>query len=114
MHLSFSSILCFIFAGYVINTIWTLAEIFIPPECGRGEKCYASYLSSDPSLNLILFTSLTENPYYDGSAAESASRIHTALKFDYRNPSTLYVTSCIYYLLKIVCTLNFCMIFPVI
>lgn len=92
MNVSFSLILCFIFAGYVINTIWTLAEIFIPPECGRGEKCYASYLSSNPSLNLILFTSITEHPYFDGSAAESVSRIHTALKFDYRNPSSLYVT----------------------
>lgn len=92
MNVSFSLILCLVFAGYVINTIWTLAEIFIPPECGRGEKCYASYLSSNPTLNLILFTSITEHPLFDGSAAESVSRIHTAIKFDYRNPSTLYVT----------------------
>lgn len=91
MNVSFSLILCFIFAGYVINTIWTLAEIFIPPECGRGEKCYASYLSLNPTLNLILFTSLKEHPYHEGSASESVSRIHTALNLDYRNPSTLYV-----------------------
>lgn len=88
-YISVSLILSLIFAVYVINTIWTLAEIFIPPECSRGERCFSSYLSSNPVQHLVLYTSVKEHPYLDGSTAESVSKVHTSLKFDYRNPSTM-------------------------
>ncbi|XP_049875138.1 cleft lip and palate transmembrane protein 1-like protein [Pectinophora gossypiella] len=87
-YISVSLILTLIFAVYVINTIWTLAEIFIPPECRRGERCYSSYLATNPVQNLVLYTSIKEHPYLDGSSAESVTKVYTSTKFDYRNPAT--------------------------
>ncbi|KAJ8736534.1 hypothetical protein PYW08_007190 [Mythimna loreyi] len=91
-YISVSLIFSLIFAVYVINTIWTLAEIFIPPECSRGERCFSSYLTSNPVQHLVLYTSVREHPYLDGSSAESVSKVHTSLKFDYRNPATFDIT----------------------
>lgn len=88
-YISVSLILTLIFAVYVINTIWTLAEIFIPPKCSRGERCFSSYLASNPVQHLVLYTSIKEYPYTDGSMTDSVTKVHTSMKFDYRNPSTL-------------------------
>lgn len=90
--LSVSFLLSLIFAVYVINTIWTLAEIFIPPQCTRGERCFASYLSSNPVQHLVLFTSVNEHPNINGGSVESVNKVHTSLKFDYRKPATIDVT----------------------
>ncbi|XP_047024508.1 cleft lip and palate transmembrane protein 1-like protein [Helicoverpa zea] len=90
-YISVSLILSLIFGVYVINTIWTLAEIFIPPECSRGERCFSSYLSSNPVQHLVLYTSVKEHPYLDGSTEESVSKVHTSMKFDYRNPATIEI-----------------------
>ncbi|KPJ09367.1 Cleft lip and palate transmembrane protein 1-like protein [Papilio machaon] len=89
--LSLSFILSIVLAIYIIHTIWTLAEIFIPPECVRGEKCYSSYLISNPVQHLVLFTSVKQFPRIDGSSAESVTKVHTSLKIDYRNPTTIDV-----------------------
>ncbi|CAF4789300.1 unnamed protein product [Pieris macdunnoughi] len=90
-YISFSLIVSLFFAGYVINTIWNLAEIFIPPECSRGEKCFTSYLASNPVQCLVLFTSVTENPYREGISGASVNKVHTSLKFDYRKSSKMVV-----------------------
>uniref|UniRef100_A0A2H1X215 Lipid scramblase CLPTM1L n=1 Tax=Spodoptera frugiperda TaxID=7108 RepID=A0A2H1X215_SPOFR len=87
-YISVSLILSLIFAVYVVNTIWTLAEIFIPPECSRGERCFSSYLASKPVQHLVLYTSVKERPHLEGSTADSVSKVHTSLKFDYLNPAT--------------------------
>ncbi|XP_048489377.1 cleft lip and palate transmembrane protein 1-like protein [Plutella xylostella] len=86
-YISFSLILTLIFAGYVVNTIWTLAEIFIPPECSRGEKCFPSYLSSKPKQHLVLYTSVRADPYMDTSS-DKINKIHTALNFDYEKEAS--------------------------
>lgn len=88
-YMSVSLVLSLIFGVYVINTIWTLAEIFIPPECSRGERCFTSYLTSNPVQNLVLFTSVKEHPYSEGISVESVSKVYTSLNFDYRNPATM-------------------------
>lgn len=88
-YISFSLILSLIFAGYIINTIWTLAEIFIPPECSRGERCFSNYLSSNPVQHLVLYTSVKEHPYRNGMYEGSVNKVHTFLKFDYKNSATL-------------------------
>ncbi|KOB78827.1 putative conserved plasma membrane protein [Operophtera brumata] len=87
-YISVSLILTLIFAVYIINTIWTLAEIFIPPVCNRGERCYTSYLASDPVQHLVIFTSVKQQPYFDGSSSDAVTKIHTSIKFDYRNPAS--------------------------
>ncbi|KPI97578.1 PREDICTED: cleft lip and palate transmembrane protein 1-like protein [Papilio xuthus] len=89
--LSLSFILSIVIAIYIIHTIWSLAEIFIPPKCVRGERCYSSYLNSNPVQHLVLFTSVKQFPRFDGSAAESVTKVHTSLKIDYRNPTTIDV-----------------------
>ncbi|CAG9796774.1 unnamed protein product [Diatraea saccharalis] len=90
-YLSVSLVLTLIFAGYIINTIWTLAEIFIPPKCSRGERCFASYLSADPIQHLVLFTSTKEHPFIDATRAD-VTKVHTAMKFDYRKPADIEIT----------------------
>ncbi|XP_075969955.1 lipid scramblase CLPTM1L [Anticarsia gemmatalis] len=91
-YISVSLVLSLVFAVYVINTIWTLAEIFIPPECSRGERCFTSYLASNPVLHLVLYTSIKEHPFLDGISLDSVTKVHTSLKFDYRNPATIDIT----------------------
>ncbi|XP_072945847.1 lipid scramblase CLPTM1L [Epargyreus clarus] len=91
-YISVTFILSLVFAVYVINTIWTLTEIFIPPECSRGERCFSSYLASNPVQHLVLYTSVKEHPYQNGMYAGSVNKVHTSLKFDYRNPATIIVT----------------------
>ncbi|XP_041975347.1 cleft lip and palate transmembrane protein 1-like protein [Aricia agestis] len=91
-YISVTSILTLIFAVYVINTLWTLAEIFIPPECRRGEKCIKSYLSSNPVQCLVLYTSVKEHPYINGVYQSSVNKVHTSLKFDYRTSASIDVT----------------------
>ncbi|XP_047530798.1 cleft lip and palate transmembrane protein 1-like protein [Vanessa atalanta] len=91
-YISITLILSLIFAGYVINTIWTLAEIFIPPECSRGERCFSNYLASNPVQHLVLYTSVKEYPYRNGIYEASVNKVHTSLKFDYRNEATVVVT----------------------
>ncbi|KAL4716547.1 hypothetical protein ACJJTC_010211 [Scirpophaga incertulas] len=86
--ISLSLIISAIFAGYVINTIWTLAEIFIPPNCSRGERCFTSYLATNPVQHLVLFTSVKEYPYDSGSYKDMALKVLTSKKFDYRNTVT--------------------------
>ncbi|XP_053617737.1 lipid scramblase CLPTM1L [Plodia interpunctella] len=87
-YISVSSVITLIFGFYVINTIWTLAEIFIPPKCRRGQRCVESYLNTNPAQHLILYTSVKEYPSLDGSSSESVTKIHTVKKFDYRSPAT--------------------------
>ncbi|VVC95536.1 unnamed protein product, partial [Leptidea sinapis] len=91
-YVSFSLIATLIFAGYVINTIWNLAEIFIPPECSRGERCFTSYLASNPVQHLVLYTSIKENPYRGGISDAAVNKVHTSLKFDYRKPAKIDLT----------------------
>ncbi|XP_050343582.1 lipid scramblase CLPTM1L [Nymphalis io] len=91
-YISVTLILSLVFAGYVINTIWTLAEIFIPPECSRGERCFSNYLASNPVQHLVLYTSVKEYPYRNGIYEASVNKVHTSLKFDYRNEAKVVVT----------------------
>ncbi|XP_013188755.2 lipid scramblase CLPTM1L [Amyelois transitella] len=90
-YISVSLIVTLIFSFYVINTIWTLAEIFIPPKCSRGERCLESYLSSNPVQHLILYTSMKEYPSLDGTSLESVTKVHTTMNFDYRSSATFEI-----------------------
>ncbi|XP_059048099.1 lipid scramblase CLPTM1L [Achroia grisella] len=90
-YISVTLILSLVFAVYIINTIWTLADIFIPPKCIRGERCFSSYLVSNPVLHLVLYTSVKQNPSLGGSSADGVTKVHTSMKFDYRNSATINV-----------------------
>ncbi|XP_023945323.2 lipid scramblase CLPTM1L [Bicyclus anynana] len=91
-YISVSLILTIFFAVYVINTIWTLAEMFIPPECSRGDKCFHNYLALNPVQHLVLYTSVKKHPYENGMYEGSVNKVHTSLKFDYHSPSTMTLT----------------------
>ncbi|CAH0405523.1 unnamed protein product [Chilo suppressalis] len=43
-------------------------------------------------LHLVLFTSIKEHPFADGINTDSVTKIHTALKFDYRKPADIEIT----------------------
>lgn len=88
-YISVTLIVSVIFAVYVVNTIWTLSELFIPPVCSRGERCYSSYISSNPVQHLVIYTSIKKQPSFDRSINEEVNKVHTLMRFDYRNPVTL-------------------------
>ncbi|XP_049781476.1 cleft lip and palate transmembrane protein 1-like protein [Schistocerca cancellata] len=59
---SFSLILSGVFLGYISYSVWSLAQLFVPPACGKGERCIPSFLRSKPKLHLALFTSVKPHP----------------------------------------------------
>lgn len=61
MRVSITSLLSILFIVYVIHSMWTLSQLFIPPKCEK-EPCLDSYFNTNPSLNLILYTSEYARP----------------------------------------------------
>lgn len=59
---SLSSIVCAVVFGYIIYSVWSVAQIFIHPSCSPHEKCLVSYLHDSPTLDLSVFTSVRVEP----------------------------------------------------
>lgn len=87
--LSFSLVLVIIFGVYAVSTIWTLAEIFIPPNCGNKDKCFDSHLKTKPKQSLVLYTSVWEGATNEGSGSNAVQKVHTSYNFNYLEPATL-------------------------
>jgi hypothetical protein len=49
---SLSLILSGIFISYIGYSVWTLAQLFVPPKCHVGEKCLISFLHNRPNLQV--------------------------------------------------------------
>lgn len=87
--ISFSFILVLIFGLYAISTIWTLAEIFIPPKCDNKDHCFDSHLKTKPKQSLVLYTSISARATFEGSGTDAVQKVHTSYNFNYLEPATL-------------------------
>ena len=60
---SVTTILSVAFLGYMANSMWSIAKLYIPPSCPDGEKiCLSSSISESSDLSLILFTTTKMRP----------------------------------------------------
>lgn len=60
---SLTTILSVAFLGYMANSMWSIAKLYIPPSCPDGEKiCLSSSISESSELSLILFTTTRTRP----------------------------------------------------
>lgn len=68
---SITIVLSSIFAVYVAYSIWTMSQLFSSLKCS-GTPCFTSYLSTNPQLQVVLFTSEVPNPL-SGQVTEVAA-----------------------------------------
>lgn len=85
-YISVNIILTVIFLAYMIHVVKNFAEIFIPPSCQDGERCFTSHLISHPKQDLHLYTSTRQNP-----SNNDIKKVLTLRDFDYHTSSQRYV-----------------------
>lgn len=71
-----------IFMIYVAYSAYSIAQLFTNLKC-TSTPCYKSILSSNPKLQLNLFTSMVNNPL-----SKDVTKIGVINNFDYRNEIT--------------------------
>lgn len=86
---SFTLILSGVFIAYVLHSMWSLAQLFVPPSCNK-EPCFKSYLMMQPQLDLFTYTSETKKP-----SPQSVLTLHER-NFDYDTNFNKYVDKYIY------------------
>ena len=60
---SLTTILSVAFLGYMANSMWSIAQLYIPPSCPAGDKtCISSSITEDAKLSLIFFTTTKMRP----------------------------------------------------
>ncbi|XP_071443905.1 lipid scramblase CLPTM1L [Hetaerina americana] len=59
---SFTLIISGLFLGYIVHSIWTLAQLFVPTSCTAGEDCFEPFLRPESKLQLLMFTSPMDKP----------------------------------------------------
>ncbi|KAB0792105.1 hypothetical protein PPYR_14066 [Photinus pyralis] len=76
MRPSFTLLFIVIFMLFICHSLWNLIDIFRAPPCNKGDTCFASYLNSEPPLELLIYTSETVTP-------SNAILIYNSYNFDY-------------------------------
>ncbi|XP_045598419.2 lipid scramblase CLPTM1L [Procambarus clarkii] len=76
---SLTTIICGLFAAYIIQSAWTLGQLFITPDCPDPSKCILPLIAKNPKLQLLAFTSQKTMPEY----ASDLHLIHHVQDFDY-------------------------------
>lgn len=76
---SITLILSTIFVVYIAYSVWTLSQLFTTLKCSTI-PCYTSILTTNPKLQLVLFTSVQNNPL-----SKDVTKITSIGNFDYRN-----------------------------
>ncbi|XP_068084776.1 lipid scramblase CLPTM1L isoform X2 [Anabrus simplex] len=85
---SFSLIFGCVFLVYVTHSIWSLAQLFVPPPCQKGDRCLKSYLHNKPKLELAIFSSVKPNPSWQ----EDVFFVDKISDFNYTEPSERMLT----------------------
>lgn len=76
---SITTILASLFIIYLGNSLWSVFQLFRDISC-TSLPCYTSYLSTNPNLQLAIFTSPTRNPI-----ASEATKLLNRRKWNYKN-----------------------------
>lgn len=56
-----TQICCTAFVLYILHLIWSLSKVFSTLKCTETQ-CYSSFLTTEPKLELLMFTSPTRTP----------------------------------------------------
>ena len=65
---SLTTVVSVAFLAYMANSLWTIAQLFIPPNCDPAAtntaplSCLASHLAKEPHRRILLFTSPSPRP----------------------------------------------------
>ncbi|KAJ3661438.1 hypothetical protein Zmor_005833 [Zophobas morio] len=78
MRISVSFIASTLFFIFILHSMWNLFSIFRVPTCIVGDKCYISYLNSNPNLDLLVYAS-------DNSKSGNIELILNIDKFNYHD-----------------------------
>ncbi|XP_076068652.1 lipid scramblase CLPTM1L [Oratosquilla oratoria] len=79
---SFSTLVCGLFTAYILHSVWTLAQLFMPPNCSEDIPCIYPALANNPKLQLIVYTSVKRMPDH----ASDLTLVHRIRDFDYHEP----------------------------
>ena len=64
---SLTTLLSAAFLCYMANSMWSIAQLYLPPTCQPKDKnCFSSLLTPDSELSLILFTTTKQKPSMSG------------------------------------------------
>lgn len=77
---SLTTVVCGIFVAYVLHSIWTLGQLFIPPECPEYYQCLHPLIAQNPRLQFFAFSSQKKSPEY----ANDLKLVHHIPNFKYK------------------------------
>lgn len=76
---SITTVLATLFIIYLGNSIWSVSQLFRTIHC-TSVPCFVSFLSTNPGLQLAIFTSPSRNPI-----ASETTKLLNVRRWDYRN-----------------------------
>lgn len=76
---SLTMVVCGVFVAYVGHSVYTIAQLFMPPGCPEPSKCLHPLIQEHPKLQLLLYTSGRQHPEYSASM----KLLHRVEEFDY-------------------------------
>jgi hypothetical protein len=64
---SLTTLVSVAFLCYMANSMWNIAQLYLPPSCKSTDKiCFSSLVEPDTELSLILFTTTKQRPSMSG------------------------------------------------
>jgi hypothetical protein len=64
---SLTTLLSAAFLCYMANSMWSIAQLYLPPSCQPKDKaCFSSLVKPDTELSLLLFTTTKQRPSMSG------------------------------------------------
>lgn len=74
-----------IFFGYIIYSLYSLSQLFVPPACKTEDTCLKSFLRNNPKLELYLFSSPSGRP-----SPHEVSPVFSISPFNYSSTFEMY------------------------
>ncbi|XP_050698333.1 lipid scramblase CLPTM1L-like isoform X2 [Eriocheir sinensis] len=79
---SLTTVVCGLFVAYILQSLWTLGQLFVHPSCPAPSDCYQPLIAQKPSLQLLAYTS----PYRSPSRPNDLELLHRLNPFPYDEP----------------------------
>ncbi|KAG0722035.1 Cleft lip and palate transmembrane protein 1-like protein [Chionoecetes opilio] len=79
---SLTTVVCGLFVAYILQSVWTLGQLFVHPSCPAPTDCYQPLIATNPPLQLLAFTSLSRSP----SHPRELELVHRLNSFPYDTP----------------------------
>lgn len=79
---SLTTVVCGLFVAYILQSVWTLGQLFVHPSCPTPSSCYQPLIAQNPPLQMLAFTSLSRTP----SHPRELELVHRVKPFSYDTP----------------------------